>query len=311
MIRYKSLGRVDLNVTDLQRSRAFYNEIVGLQSSGETADGSIRLRCGVDDCTVVLHQSATPGLRTVGLALQGDAELDALHRQLTKHGIAYDEVCADECRELNVSRASRMAEPNMSAAFEFYVPLEAAPAGAFVATAAKIQRIGHVVFSTPRYVETVAFMQSALGFALSDDIDGIITFMRPHPSPFHHGVGVGRGPRHGLHHVNLMVSEIDDIGRAINRFKRHQIPIVFGPGRHIASNSVFLYFLDPDGLTLEYSFGMEEFAELAPRAPRTLPPVPESLDSWGGTRDPRLSAIGSVQPYRVGAGWLPQSEVSG
>ena len=57
-----------------------------------------------------------------------------------------------------------------------------------------------------------------------------------------------------------MVSEIDDIGTAINRFKHHDVPIVFGPGRHIASNSVFLYFLDPDGLTLEYSYGMEEFA---------------------------------------------------
>ncbi len=36
---------------------------------------------------------------------------------------------------------------------------------------------------------------------------------------------------------------------------------MFGPGRHPPSESVFLYFLDPDGLTLEYSFGMEEFPE--------------------------------------------------
>jgi 2,3-dihydroxy-p-cumate/2,3-dihydroxybenzoate 3,4-dioxygenase len=80
------------------------------------------------------------------------------------------------------------------------------------------------------------------------------------------------------------------------------VPVVFGPGRHIASSSVFLYFLDPDGLTLEYSFGMEEFPEVDPRAPRTLPPVPESIDSWGAVRDPRMTAIGEIAPYTIGHG---------
>jgi 2,3-dihydroxy-p-cumate/2,3-dihydroxybenzoate 3,4-dioxygenase len=105
-----------------------------------------------------------------------------------------------------------------------------------------------------------------------------------------------------------MVSAIDDIGIAINRFKRAGVPIVFGPGRHPASESVFLYFLDPDGLTLEYSFGMEEFPEVAPRQARVLPPVPESIDVWGGIRDPRMSATGLVQPYHVGSGWQALAE---
>jgi 2,3-dihydroxy-p-cumate/2,3-dihydroxybenzoate 3,4-dioxygenase len=309
VIRYRRLGSVALNVTDLQRSLAFYEEIVGLTAVGQNPDGSITLGCGVDGCMVVLHESPVPGFRSVGLALESDSALETLRLQLSEHGVAHEEVAADDCLNRNLVRAWRVAEPNMKAAFEFYLERETAPALPFVPTVAKIQRIGHVVFSTPRYAETVAFMQSVLAFVPSDDIDGIITFMRPYPSPFHHGIGVGRGPHHGLHHVNLMVSEIDDIGRAIHRFERHQVPIVFGPGRHIASNSVFLYFLDPDGLTLEYSFGMEEFTELEPRVARTLPPLPESLDSWGGKRDSRMSAVGSVQPYRVGAGWLAEAEV--
>ena len=58
-----------------------------------------------------------------------------------------------------------------------------------------------------------------------------------------------------------MVSEIDDIGRAISRFSRNNVRVVYGPGRHPPSGSVFLYFLEPDGITLEYSYGMEEFPE--------------------------------------------------
>jgi 2,3-dihydroxy-p-cumate/2,3-dihydroxybenzoate 3,4-dioxygenase len=34
---------------------------------------------------------------------------------------------------------------------------------------------------------------------------------------------------------------------------------------------MFLGYLDPDGLTIEYTFGMEEFPEVEPRAPRLLP----------------------------------------
>jgi 2,3-dihydroxy-p-cumate/2,3-dihydroxybenzoate 3,4-dioxygenase len=62
-----------------------------------------------------------------------------------------------------------------------------------------------------------------------------MTFMRPFPSPFHHGIGVGKGPKPVIHHLNFMVSEIDDIGKSQNRMKKHDVPIVFGPGRHPAS----------------------------------------------------------------------------
>jgi len=303
MVRYQRLGRVELNVTELKRSREFYANIVGLQPLAENPDGSVSFRCGSDDCIVVLHESPVPGFRLMALALEGEVEFDALRRELDEYGVPYDEVPAAECARHGVVRAWRIAEPNMQAAIEFYLPCTAVRTAEFVPTVAKIQRLGHVVFCTPQYKESIAFMQEVLGFLPSDDIEDIIAFMRPPPSPYHHGVGVGRGLHHGLHHVNFMVSEIDDLGLALNRFKRHDVPVVFGPGRHPASTSVFLYFLDPDGLTLEYSFGMEEFSEFSPRMPRTLPQLPQSIDSWGGMRDPRMSAVGLVQPYEVGAGW--------
>jgi len=308
MVRYERLGRVELNVTELKRSRDFYVNVVGLQPLADNADGSVSFRCGSDDCTVVLHESPVPGFRSMALALESDAEFDVLKRQLGEHRVAYDELDAAECAQRGLARAWRIAEPSMHAAIEFYRPRSAQPPAEFVPTVAKIQRLGHVVFGTPQYRESIAFMQRVLEFLPSDDIDGIIAFMRPPPSPYHHGVGVGRGPHHGLHHVNFMVSEIDDLGMALNRFKRHDVPVVFGPGRHPASNSIFLYFLDPDGLTLEYSFGMEEFHEFTPRMARTLPPLPLSIDSWGGVRDPRMSATGLVQPYEVGVGWQRRVE---
>jgi len=298
MIRYKRLGRVDLNVTDLGRSGRFYEEVVGLQRADERpVDGCLKFLCGADDCDVVLHQAAAPGLRAMALALENEQALKTLRHELESGGVACQPVPDTECVDRQWRRAWRIAEPNTGATFEFYLPHTARDLRSFAPSVARIQRIGHVVFTTPRYAETVAFMMQVLRFAASDDIEGVISFMRPPPSPYHHGVGVARGTRHGLHHLNFMVAEIDDIGMALNRFKRHDVPVVFGPGRHIASNSVFLYFLDPDGLALEYSCGMEEFPEIQPRAPRTLPARPESIDSWGGRPDPKLAAVGVIQSW--------------
>jgi 2,3-dihydroxy-p-cumate/2,3-dihydroxybenzoate 3,4-dioxygenase len=98
-----------------------------------------------------------------------------------------------------------------------------------------------------------------------------------------------------------MVTEVDDVGRGLARLKAKDVPVVYGPGRHPASTSVFLYFLDPDGMTLEYSFGMEEFPEIGARAPRRLEPTPLNFDSWGSYRDPRMSTTGEIAAYKVTA----------
>jgi 2,3-dihydroxy-p-cumate/2,3-dihydroxybenzoate 3,4-dioxygenase len=63
---------------------------------------------------------------------------------------------------------------------------------------------------------------------------------------------------------------------------------------------MFLYFLDPDGLTVEYSFGMEEFPEIGAREPRRLPPGLESIDFWGAVPDMKFARQGAIEPLQGG-----------
>ena len=58
---------------------------------------------------------------------------------------------------------------------------------------------------------------------------------------------------------------------------------------------MFLYFLDPDGLTVEYSYGMEEFPEAGDRAPRQFPLAPESVDVWGGRAERAFGQVGTIE----------------
>ena len=92
-----------------------------------------------------------------------------------------------------------------------------------------------------------------------------------------------------------MVTDIDDIGMAAARLKKAGVDIVFGPGRHLPSTSIFLYFLDPDGMTMEFSFGMELLREGEARAPRMLEMHPNTMDIWGGAPDPRFGRVGEIE----------------
>ena len=298
MIRYAKLGYVELNVTDLARSRDFYETLVGLEHVGEGRGGELWLRCDSDHHNLVLHRAVSPGLKRVGWMLEDESQFEGLHGRLAEHGVPYLELTGEEARARHLGRTTRMVEPRSGVTFEFYRPAEARPY-AYRRSVASIQRLGHAVIRTAHYREVTAFMREVLNFAESDSLGEAITFYRCFPNPFHHGFGVANGARNGWHHVNFMVTEIDDIGRALNRLKAAAVPIVYGPGRHVASGSVFLYWLDPDGLTVEYSFGMERFAEVGARPPRKLPSTPDFFDSWGGRADPRMASRGELERAQI------------
>lgn len=298
MIRYKKLGYVALNVTDLARSTAFYRDTLGLQPVENEAAGAGQpqfFRCDWDHHNIMLFEGDKPGLKRVGFEMESAADLERLHALLKAQGAQVWEVPPQESARFHQRRSIRLHEPHTGATFEFYDHMREFGGQPYVPTVAKIARLGHVVLRTPAYAEAIKFFTEVLNFQISDVIEDAVTFTRCFPNRFHHSLGIGNGKTRGLHHVNFMVTEVDDIGRAIWRFNHAQVPIVNGPGRHPPSGSMFLYFLDPDGLTLEYSFGMEEFPETGARKHRVLEPIRASFDYWGAPVDPRKAAVGEIE----------------
>lgn len=291
--RYARLGYVALNVRDLARSDRFYREVVGLAAAGDGPDGEALYRCTGRHHDVVLHEGGRPGLRRVAWEMASADDLARIEAHLRGLGIAVHEVDAGRCVALGLARAFRISEPHTGAVFEYFHTMCSA-AGPFAPTVTKIARLGHVVLANDAHAATERFFLEQLNYRASDRIEGAVTFMRCWPNPLHHSFGLSNGKRRGLHHVNFMVTDIDDVGKALYRLKQHEVPIVFGPGRHPPSESIFLYFLDPDELTVEFSFGMEEFPEVAPREPRLLPLSLQSIDYWGAVPDSRFAAVGAI-----------------
>ena len=293
--RYRRLGYVALNVTDMVRSREFYTDLLGLQEAGDATNGECLYRCTSRHHDVVLHEARDAGLRRVGWEMENASHTAKIRKHLEQLGIELFDLSHEESAALGIHDAFRITEPNTGVTFEYYSSMDGA-GDVYEPTVAKIERLGHVVIATQNHAATEKFFMEKLNFRASDRVDGAVTFMRCFPNPLHHSLGLSNSDANRLHHVNFMVTDVDDIGKALWRMKRHDVPIVFGPGRHPPSESMFLYFLDPDGLTVEYSFGMEEFPENGSREPRRLPLSLESIDYWGAVPSPEFAQQGVIEP---------------
>lgn len=290
--RYRKPGYVALNVSDMERSVRFYRDLVGLELE-EQGDGVAFLRCSDDHHNVVLYQGGEPGIRRMGFQMESECDLDAAQAYVRAMGWPAQEVPAEESASLKQGRTIRFRIPASTLTFEFYADMEKA-GGTYLPTVAKIVRLGHVVIRCANREAVLKTLTENLNFRVSDHFGDAVAFLRCFPNRFHHSFGVSKAATDGLHHVNFMVTDIDDVGRANNRMRNAGVEIVYGPGRHDISNSIFLYYLDPDGLTVEYSFGMEEFPEFGAREARQLPMKPEILDCWGGMPSQNFGKNGVV-----------------
>lgn len=296
--RYRRLAYVALNVSDLDRSSLFYRDLLGLAPSTVEA-GFSAFRCSRDHHNVLLYRSDRAGIKRMAFELESPADLAAARAHLAQHDIAVEPVAADELKQLRIADAFRFHLPGSGLCVEFLVRMMQL-ATPYQPSVTRIERLGHVGLNVLDLQGTQDFLTEVLGFRLSDYVPGFAAFFRCHPNPLHHSFTIVAGQANQLNHVNFMVTDIDDIGRALNRMKAAKVEIVFGPGRHQPSESIFLYFLDPDGMTLEYSFGMELFPEQGAREPRFLQPVPEALDMWGSRPTERFGRCGDIEPAVAG-----------
>lgn len=291
--RYRKPGYVALDITNMERSLKFYRDLVGLTLEERHSDEAAFLRCSEDHHNLVLYKGSEPGIRRMGFQMESEHDLDAAQEYIQGLGWPVREVSSDELAVLRQGRTIRFRMPASSLTFELYADMKEA-GSAFEPTVARIQRLGHVVLRCADREAVLKTLTGNLNFRVSDHFGDAVAFLRCFPNRFHHSFGVAKGTDDGLHHVNFMVTDVDDVGRAYNRMRNAGVEIVYGPGRHDISNSIFLYYLDPDGLTVEYSFGMEEFPELGAREARQLPMKPEILDCWGGMPAPNFGRNGVV-----------------
>jgi catechol 2,3-dioxygenase-like lactoylglutathione lyase family enzyme len=120
-------------------------------------------------------------------------------------------------------------------------------------------RLSHVVLNSTDIDRTRDWYAGHLDFRLSDTLGDVMHFMRCNPR--HHSFAIARGPHVSVHHISFELRGLDEYMRGSGRVLRSGTRMVWGPGRHLAGDNTFSYFLDPHGNTIEYTTQLQELDE--------------------------------------------------
>ncbi|OVZ64609.1 hypothetical protein CDO46_08485 [Pigmentiphaga sp. NML030171] len=298
MLRFKKLSHLALNVSDLDRSAAFYRDMVGLDLVERTADTAF-LSCDADHYNLSLHAAAQPSLKRIAFELESAAQVPVAREVLERAGVRHRRLGAGECADLRVEEGIRLVDPN-GITLDLLAGMRQRTE-AFTPHPMKLLRLSHAVIRVPDFAQSLRFYTEVMNFRVSDfrhedDGDPYFAFMRCFPNPFHHSFAIQQGKAPAFFHSAYSVESLDDLMAGRNRLLDEGAIVAPSPGRHKASGSVFQYFADPDGFTVEFTLGMEEFPETGPRQPRQLDKSYRTTDIWNGPKPTNLPNLGAIEP---------------
>ncbi|SFQ69727.1 Catechol 2,3-dioxygenase [Amycolatopsis arida] len=277
------LRHLDIAVPDYARQVEFYTNLWGLTpiaaDSGITflaAEGS------PEQYVVRLREAEEKRLDLIAFGAADQESVDALAHRLGTAGVRL------------VSEPGKLRTPGGGYGFRFFdVDGRTVEVSCDVAVRQHRRveekeaipvKLSHVVINSPDPERTRAFYERHLAFALSDTLfhpklGEAMYFMRCNPQ--HHSLAVARGPHVSLHHASFEMRGIDEYMRGTGRLLRAGVKKVWGPGRHLAGNNTFSYFLDPHGNTVEYTTELELLDEDTWHPHLYDFTQPEVSDQWG------------------------------
>ncbi|HEU5266253.1 MAG TPA: VOC family protein [Jatrophihabitans sp.] len=277
------LRHVDLAVPDHDKQLDFYTNTWGLTAEQSEAGLTFLAAEGSPEQYVVrLRGSADKRIDLIAFGAANAANVDTLAGNLARDGVQLITEPGDlqtpgggygfrffdnEGRTIEISadvavRAHRPVEPGEP------IPV----------------RLSHVVINSADPDATRAFYEKHLAFALSDTLmhprmGEMMWFMRI--NAWHHSLAIARGPHPSLHHASFELRGIDEYMRGTGRLLRAGVEKIWGPGRHLAGNNTFSYFLDPHGNTIEYTTELEVIDEDTWHPHMYDFSQPEVSDQWG------------------------------
>ncbi len=161
---------------------------------------------------------------------------------------------------------------------------------------ARIQRLGHVVLQSTKYIESLDWYLDHLGLIVSDFLyyagqrqrGPTMSFIRcdrgATPTD-HHTLAMALGPANRYVHSAYQVSDLDALAAGGEYLHGRGYFRSWGIGRHIQGSQLFDYWRDPDGFLVEHYADGDMFDNSL--EPGWAPLTASGLAQWGPpvTRD--------------------------
>ena len=167
---------------------------------------------------------------------------------------------------------------------------------------ARVQRLGHVVLQTTRYIQTLDWYLDHLGMIVSDfmyyrgqrDRGPVMSFIRcdrgEEPAD-HHTLALALGPANRYVHSAYQVCDLDAVAAGGEYLTDRGYRRSWGIGRHIQGSQIFDYWRDPDGFLVEHYADGDMFD--CTLEPGWAPFSASGLNQWGPPATKDFLGIGS------------------
>ena len=252
-------AHAELVVRDLERSRAFYVDLLGLVET-ENDGERLYLRCleEREHHSLTLRRGERPDVDHVAFRVAAPDDLELLDRMAAAQDLQRRWV---EDEEAGQPRALRLQDP-AGLPLEFYHEMAPAPRMLqqyHLHGPVQIMRLDHFNCQVPDVATAAAWYRDTLGFRTTEytvkETPGgeelWAAWLARKQTVHDLALMNGLGPR--LHHVGLWLPDALAVLRACDVLAaagRHH-DIERGPGRHGLSNALFVYVRDPDGHRVE------------------------------------------------------------
>jgi catechol 2,3-dioxygenase-like lactoylglutathione lyase family enzyme len=155
---------------------------------------------------------------------------------------------------------------------------------------ANVQRLGHVVVQTTKYLEALNWYLNNLGMIVSDflyfpgqrDRGPAMSFIRcdrGRTPTDHHTLALALGPQNRYMHTAYQVGDLDALAAGGQYLAEHGYHRSWGIGRHIQGSQIFDYWRDPDGFMVEHFSDGDMFDSTL--EPGWAPFAASGLAQWG------------------------------
>jgi len=155
---------------------------------------------------------------------------------------------------------------------------------------ARVQRLGHVVLQTTKYLQTLNWYLDNLGMIVSDfqyypgqrDRGPTMSFIRCDRGSVpadHHTLALALGPANRYVHSAYQVCDLDALAAGGQYLKERGYFRSWGIGRHIEGSQLFDYWRDPEGFMVEHFTDGDMFDNTL--EPGWSPFTASGLAQWG------------------------------
>jgi catechol-2,3-dioxygenase len=241
MINVRRMGAVTFETADLERSLAYFTDMIGFIPLERSASRAVLATADGLEAIVLERAEMT---RLAKLSFQISGSLDDASVALKQQGVA--SVSASGVTP-GMSRSIRFTDP-YGTEVELFSEYDFAKRDKRQAGIMPL-KIGHVAAVSPDVGPVVKFYTECLGFRLSDWRSDATYFLRCNTD--HHTVNFLRNEKKAFHHLALEVNDWAELHRACDFLARNGYKMEWGPARHIIGHNIACYHRNPDGFLIE------------------------------------------------------------